>query len=138
MITKRNKHYITILLACAAGYLWLFQNLYSTPASSEQNGVCFIRHVAHIPCPSCGSTRSLVSIVHGNFLTALELNPIGYLIAIIMIFAPLWILIDVITRSETCFKFYIKMEGIIRKPKYAFPLLLLVMINWVWNITKGL
>ncbi len=32
-----------------------------------------------IPCPTCGITRSMWNIFHGNFLTALAFNPLGYL-----------------------------------------------------------
>ena len=74
----------------------------------------------------------------GDFIGALNLNPIGYLIAIIMLIAPIWIIVDTIMRSNTLFVFYQKTETNLKRPKYAIPLILLIIINWIWNITKGL
>lgn len=62
----------------------------------------------------------------------------GLLIAIIMLVAPLWILIDIITRRQNVFDVYQKIDAYLKKPKVAIPLTILVVINWVWNITKGL
>lgn len=91
-----------------------------------------------MPCPSCGSTRSVISIVNGKFSDALSINPLGYIIAVIMVLIPLWLLIDVLIKKKSLFKFYIKMETYLKKPQLAIPLIVLVLINWIWNITKGL
>jgi hypothetical protein len=53
-----------------------------------------------------------------------------------MLVAPIWILIDLITKSNSMLRMYHKMEA--RTIKYAVPLILLVIINWIWNITKEL
>jgi len=65
-------------------------------------------------------------------------NPLGIFLAIIMSIAPFWILFDKITKKNTLFNFYKKTEEILKKPRYAIPLIFLVIINWIWNITKGL
>jgi hypothetical protein len=100
--------------------------------------VCLIKHATNIPCPSCGATRSIILLTKGNFTEALTINPIGFIIAIIMLLTPLWIIADITMRSNTLFDFYQKTETYLKKPKYAIPLILLVVINWIWNITKGL
>ena len=40
--------------------------------------------------------------------------------------------------THTLFDFYQKTESYLKKPKIAIPLILLLIINWIWNITKGL
>ena len=35
-------------------------------------------------CPTCGTTRSLWNILHGNFATAWGFNPIGYVVLLVL------------------------------------------------------
>ena len=55
-----------------------------------------------------------------------------------MLIAPVWIIADMMLGNNSLFKWYQKIENHLKKPTYAIPLILLVIINWVWNITKGL
>jgi hypothetical protein len=75
-------------------------------------------------------------LTKGDFIGALKFNPIGYLVAIIMLIAPIWIIADTIKGTKTLFNFYIKTETYLKRPKIAITLILLVIINWIWNITK--
>lgn len=138
MALRRNKLYAIVLIACLAGYIWLYFGLSNLNAENKTVEVCIIKHVTNIPCPSCGSTRAVVSLVKGSFLEALLINPLGYVIATIMLLAPLWLMADLATKRSTFFAFYRKTETYLRRPRYAVPLILLVIINWIWNITKGL
>jgi len=124
--------------ACLAGYVWLYFGLTNNNTEYKSVGVCMIKHTTNIPCPSCGSTRSVISLTKGNFHEALLINPLGYILAVIMFLSPLWIFIDIITKKKTLFEFYQKIENKLKKPQYAIPLILLVIFNWIWNITKGL
>jgi hypothetical protein len=138
MALDRNRLYSTLLIACLAGYIWLYLNITKNFAESKSVEVCLIKHTTNIPCPSCGSTRSIISLTNGDFVGAFNLNPFGYLIALIMLISPIWIIADFTMRSNTLFNFYQKVETYLKRPKYAVPLILLVVINWVWNILKGL
>jgi len=138
MTLDRNKLYSILLTACLAGYIWLYLNITKNFAESKSVEVCLIKHTTNIPCPSCGSTRSIISLTNGDFVGAFNLNPFGYLIALIMLISPIWIIADFTMRSNTLFNFYQKVETYLKRPKYAVPLILLVVINWVWNILKGL
>jgi len=40
---------------------------------------CWFKRLTGMECPGCGLTRSVVSLVHGNFLDAWHFNPGGYL-----------------------------------------------------------
>jgi len=138
MTLDRKRLYSILFIACLAGYIWLYFSVSKKITESKSVEVCLIKHVTNIPCPSCGSTRSIISLTNGNFIEALSINPIGFIVAIIMLLAPLWILKDITTGSNSLFDFYRRMETYLKRPKYAIPLILLVIVNWIWNITKGL
>lgn len=137
MTLGRNKLYLFLLLACGLGYVWLYFG-YTDGAHQETVGVCIVKHTTGLPCPSCGTTRSVVSLTKGDFVEALGINPMGYLVAIIMFLSPIWVVYDTLARKTTLLRFYRKIEHHVKKPKYAIPLASLVLINWAWNITKGL
>ena len=138
MTLNRNRLYSIIFIACLTGYIWLYFSVSKKLITSKAVGVCIIKQVTNIPCPSCGTTRSVVSLTKGDIIKALNINPLGFLVAFIMLLAPFWIIADLLTKNSTLFDFYQKLETYLKKPKYAIPLILLVIINWIWNITKGL
>lgn len=138
MFLERSRLYLIIFIACAAGYIWLFFNLYSNKTDHQSVEVCIVKKVANIPCPSCGSTRSLISILNGEFGKAILYNPLGYIIAFIMIVMPIWIVIDWLNKSNSFYRVYKGFEIFVKKPQNAIPLIILVILNWVWNIIKGI
>jgi hypothetical protein len=132
----RNKLYSLLLIACLAGLIYLFYNIHTLQSQTFQ--VCIIKNVSGYPCPSCGTTRAVTLFLKGRFIESLVLNPIGIVVAIIMIIFPIWILIDIIFKKETFYFWYKKAEGTIRKPRLASILIVLVLLNWIWNIYKHL
>jgi hypothetical protein len=74
----------------------------------------------------------------GDIQGALFLNPIGFILMTILIISPFWILYDLISRKETLFNAYQKAEFFMRRKWIAIPAILLVFLNWIWNISKGL
>ena len=138
MTLNRNKLYSILFIACLAGYIWLYFSITKINTENKSVEVCLIKHITNIPCPSCGSTRSVISLTKGDFIGALNINPIGYLVAFIMLITPIWIIADTIKKAKTLFYFYLKIEIYLKRPKIAVPLIFLVIINWIWNITKGL
>lgn len=134
-----KKTYLLLILVLVSGYAWLIYELSVNPTGSDSGpGVCLFRHVTGIPCPSCGSTRSLLSLLHGNVTDSLKLNPLGIIIGFIMVILPLWIISDLLRRKTSMFEFYSRTETWLRKPAVAVPLIFLLLINWIWNISKGL
>ena len=132
----RNKLYSLLLIACLAGLIYLFYNIHTL--QSQTFRVCIIKNVTDYPCPSCGTTRAVTLLLKGRFIESLLLNPIGIVVAIIMIIFPIWILIDIIFKKETFYFWYKKAECTIRKPWLASILIVLVLLNWIWNIYKHL
>ena len=43
---------------------------------------CPVRLLTGRPCPTCGTTRSVVAIISGDFGHAWELNPIGFVVVL--------------------------------------------------------
>ncbi len=139
MPIKRNKLYTILALTLAAGYVWLLIGFHANYFEKENPAeVCLIKHTTNVPCPSCGSSRSVVTLMHGDFLGSLYLNPFGLVIALIMAITPFWLAFDLITGKSTLLHFYHRTEKWLRKPALAIPLIALVLMNWIWNITKGL
>lgn len=138
MKLNRDKLYSLLFIVCLAGYIWIYLSTTTTNDVSKSAEVCLIKTVTNLPCPSCGSTRSVISLIKGDFIGALNLNPIGYIIAFIMLVAPVWIITDIILKKTTLLNVYQKVETHLKNPKIAIPLIILLIINWIWNINKGL
>jgi hypothetical protein len=46
---------------------------------------CTLREVTGIPCPSCGMTRAFDWFMRGRLLDALEINPLGFALAVLAV-----------------------------------------------------
>jgi hypothetical protein len=133
------KLYRILSIACLAGYIWLYFNLsnfYSK--STSQIGVCLFKRVTSIPCPACGITRSILSILQGNLLQAFYWNPFGFLLLVILFITPIWLVIDAINKKDSLLTFYVAVEKKLQQKLVAIPAIALVLINWFWNIHKDL
>jgi Protein of unknown function (DUF2752) len=65
------------IVAILAGFA-LFPSLPAIP-------VCPYAFLSGHACPTCGTTRSLWNILHGNFAAAFAFNPIGFIVAFVLI-----------------------------------------------------
>jgi hypothetical protein len=136
---NRNKLYKFVLVACLIGYIWLFFSLYQqNEIHSSQMTVCFIKKTTNVPCPSCGTTRAVMYLFQGEIQTAILTNPFGILVGLIMLVSPVWIVLDYYQKKDTFFQFYKKSEQFIRRKWIAAFLVILALLNWYWNIKKGL
>jgi len=132
----KNKLYKLILIACLLGFLYLF---YATNYSGSNHlNVCIIKNATSYPCPSCGTTRAIQLLLYGDFVGSLKMNPFGIIVSVIMAIVPFWIVFDLVSKRETFFFYYKKAEKIIRVKWFAAFLLILVLLNWIWNINKQL
>jgi hypothetical protein len=92
---------------------------------------CPFRLVTGTACPSCGSTRAVVSLAEGRWLDALALNP-GFTVALILfvgggLVAPLW------NRWVGRLPRRIELSGWAARG----AAIALVGINWVWVVVSG-
>lgn len=134
---KRNRLYTILGIACVVGYSWLF---FANRLLDTGDGfhLCYFRTVFGIPCPTCGSTRAVLLLMRGDIIGSLLLNPVGILIAIIMIVMPLWLASDLLFKKQTLFTAYRKSEQAVRIKWVAAILIALVIANWIWNFYKPL
>lgn len=136
MSVNRNKLYSLFGLLSLAGYFWLFIN--EAGYIHSKVSVCPMKLITKIPCPSCGSTRSAELILQGKLKEALLINPFGYLDIIVLAIIPIWLITDLLTKNDSLYRFYLYLEKNIRCLTVATPLILLILLNWLWNIFKNL
>lgn len=132
---NRNRLYAVLGVACAAGYGWLFYAI-ATDLKHSDFTPCIIKSITGIACPSCGSTRALMMLLEGNVAASVMMNPIGLILAIIMVLVPVWLVADLALKKATMFEVYKKAERLIGTKWIAVILIGLVLANWAWNIYK--
>ena len=138
MQLNRDRLYLFFILSALAGYIWLLINSGTRLFPSDnESGICFIKSVFGFPCPSCGSTRSLIHLFQGEIANAIMWNPLGIVLFSVMTIIPLWIVYDWIKGSSSFYKFYSGAELFIRQKYVAIFLAVLLIANWVWNFYKG-
>lgn len=138
MSLTRNRLYRYLLLACLAGYLWLvlIGRLQPEEAAASYD-FCLIHHFLHFPCPSCGSTRSVLALIHGDIAGGLYWNPLGFLILSALVVIPFWIGFDQALKRDTLFHCYHEFERRMQQRWVAIPVIVLLLLNWIWNIFKN-
>jgi hypothetical protein len=130
--------YGLIVFLSGAGYAWLGYQLFGGDDHAHVT-LCVFKHMTGVPCPSCGVTRSLLSILHGNIQEALWINPLGLVAAILLTVLPVWALYDGVQRKRTLPTAYRWAELRLQQHKILYvPLIALVLVNWGWNILKNL
>jgi Protein of unknown function (DUF2752) len=74
--------------AALVGALFAFFALYRTPLV-PQFRLCGMYWLTGWPCPLCGLTRAMSQLFHGELRSALELNALSPLVAIVLL-ALVW------------------------------------------------
>ncbi|WP_314248161.1 DUF2752 domain-containing protein [Capnocytophaga leadbetteri] len=129
--------YIFIILLCAMAWGWL---LGQQVMQSHNVGltVCTLKAVTGYPCPSCGTTRSASALIAGRWQEGLYTNPLGGVVLVWLIITTLWLLYDALVWRNTLQQAYKRAARILQKRYVWIPLAVLIALNWVWNIQKGL
>lgn len=137
MNSNKNIYWIMSALSFV-GYVWIgFQLLHSTE-HYDGFDFCLFKNLTGVPCPSCGITRSIIQLYHGQFAEAILINPIGLIAAFMLLVIPIWIGYDVVRGSKSMMIYYRMTERLIQNRGVYFPLIALLLLNWYWNIEKGL
>ncbi len=133
---KKRSFYLFSSLGLLSSYVWIwFVHTYETTSIQS---ICIFKNTMRIPCPACGSTRSTILILSGDFYLGFLTNPVGILISLIMLAAPCIMMWDYIKKDEKGWKMYNNIEYMLKKKRIIFPLIILIGLNWIWNIIKGL
>ncbi len=127
--------YVVLMVGCATGYAWVAWTVHDPVSEST---VCLLKNTTGFPCPSCGSTRAVAALARGDAFEALQWNPLGFLIAAVLLVAPIWIVYDFVTKQQTLVTFAERTERILQRRWVAIPAIALVLVNWIWNFSKNL
>ncbi len=134
-MTKTRLYTIFGLLSLA-GYAWL---AWSALGHSADATVCLFKEATGIPCPSCGATRALILFSGGHLWQALLVNPLGFVLAAGLVIIPVWITLDIMRRCESFYRIYMHAEQfLIRRKWLSAAVAFVLLLNWAWNISKGL
>jgi len=134
----KQKLYTIFLLLAFAGYIWLYINYRHVNIGHSHFTVCLFKNITGIPCPSCGITRSLIYLTEGNIRDAIYINPLGIVAAIALVTFPALIIIDILFKRNTFFRFYQSMEKFFRNRWVAIPAIIMILFVWFTNINKNL
>ena len=101
--------------------------------------VCPVKRMTGVPCPGCGTSRTLKALLHGDFVTAFTLNPINLFFCLVVAAVLLTTLVSSYRQKEDTLSTDIKrIESVIQRPVVYIPLIAVVLINWISVIIKGL
>ncbi len=93
---------------------------------------CMFWKLTGLPCPTCGSTRSVVKLAYGDISSALLMNPLvtaGVLIAVLLFFYGIITLLFSLPRFRFLFS-----EGEIKAIRLGFAVLLL--LQWIYLLMR--
>lgn len=136
MPSQKSKIYFLLAGLMIMGYLWI--GIAFARGTGSAIMVCPVKTASGFPCPTCGSTRSVIKLLERDFVGAINANPFGLIVFIILLITPLWLTYDVLHKRDSLWRFYNKVESFVRKKKVAIFLIVVVIANWCWNISKGL
>lgn len=133
MLSAVKKFYWFAAMFFLVAWLWLLFNL----QQSSHFTICFFKKITGIPCPSCGITRSIISILSQNWDKAFHYNPLGYLAIILMTILPIWIIRDLLGKSSTLYNCFIKFESFVKYRSLPTAIgIFIILINWACLIFK--
>ncbi len=127
-----------VTLLTAGGWGWLALHMLAEESVIQVPGACIIKQTTGFPCPSCGTTRAVHLLVNGDVKASLLSNPNGVLAGIALLVVPLLLLTDLLAAKSTIPAAYAMVETVFRKRWVQIAGIVLVLLNWWWNIEKGL
>jgi len=139
MLESKAALYRFTLIISVVVYGWVGYNLFSIQSEGvPAPQVCLLKRATDIPCPFCGTTRSIMFASQGHFVKAFFSNPFGLIIAIVTTICPLWILIDFMFKRNSFYPAFIKVKSLLQPKWWLFVIVILIVTIWVWNIKRGI
>ena len=120
------------------GYAWIGFQLLHPAMHHDGFDFCLFKNLTGVPCPSCGITRSILQLFNGEWTSSILINPLGILAGLIMLIVPVWIVFDISRGTQSMAAAYRAIERFVQKQIVYIPLIALLLLNWYWNIEKGL
>ncbi|HUN66501.1 MAG TPA: DUF2752 domain-containing protein [Bacteroidota bacterium] len=135
-----HKRFYTILTTLTgAGYFWIWRLSAAPDAGTAGTTLCLFHRLTGLPCPSCGVTRSIAMLMHGNLRGAVDCNPLGIVLLPVLLVLPWWLAADLSGSDASLFRFSEAVGCWFRRHRTAAAAcIFLLLLNWGWNISKGL
>lgn len=123
-----------LLVLIPAGIIWVVCSGLGLLTFSP----CPFHLLTGLPCPSCGTTRAILALFDGAWLDSIWINPLGILSVTALVVSTLLLLLERILYTPLVGPLSTRCILFIQRRSVAAPLILLVLANWFWNISKGL
>lgn len=95
---------------------------------------CLFKSLTGLPCPGCGTVRSLHLLLHGDVVGSVQTNPLGLLLSLFFIASAVLVLRDIRHNDDLLYR----LMHYRWRPTALVVVVLLTLANWLWNINKGL
>jgi hypothetical protein len=131
---SRKRFYGVLMLMLAASYAWIGYNGIVRAQGADGVSICIVRTVTGVPCPGCGTTRSVIHVLHGEVLDAVKSNPLGLLAVAALSVLPFWIAVDLARGRASLMQAYDVLNHQLARCAVLVVIVLLVLCVWTWNI----
>lgn len=118
---------LTFLLFLSVLWIWMGDYLPIQP-------FCVFHKLTGYPCPGCGGIRAARFLFSGEIMTALYTNPLSVMLCLVIPVCVLGQWFDYFRGTQM-------IDSFLKTKWNPFTIVLIViitMLNWVWNIQKGL
>lgn len=118
---------VTAGLVAVVVWIWAGDEMPAQP-------FCVFHRLTGIPCWGCGTVRVVQLLIQGKIMDAFLLNPLSVLACVMIVVGTAIWWIDFFRNTHV-------MSSLMRKkvnPLTIIVLVSLVLLNWMWNIQKGL
>jgi hypothetical protein len=136
-MTQLRKFYYFTASFLFIGLSWVSWNLYCFQQAKPGVQICVLKNIVGLACPSCGTTKSILLVLNGDVISAILLNPLGLIACIGILVIPFWFIYDYLSAKRTLWSAYLWAMASFQNKKFSFLVVILVVLNWIWNIQKG-
>lgn len=99
---------------------------------------CVFKSATGYACAGCGISRAISLAFSGEFLASLQTNPLGIFLLLIAVFCFSLLISDTFTSQKNLYKVYLWFNRKLKNFWVIFFFVLLFVVNWAWNIIKGI
>lgn len=127
-VKKHERFWICVIVVSLVAAVFLGRPTSKVP-------ICLWKRLFGVACPGCGMLRGISAWICGRFGEALSYNYLALPILLVVCFVWIGMIYDQI---KSGIPFYRHMHALPVKRWMVIPLLVVVLINWMSNIYRGL
>ena len=91
-----------------------------------------MKRLLGVPCPTCGATRAVALLLHGDVCGAFVMQPLAMVVLTLLVPAALAVRLAFGARRTKAFLF-----AAARAPTFWFVVVVAVLANWAYVIVHG-